>query len=76
MDENGYGGAFEIEGRPKAADWIDTLAQYNGCDPGFFRTLGIPLLQGRDFDEWDTPSRPVAIINDTLAHQLFPMRIQ
>ena len=73
MDENGYGGAFEIEGRPKAADWIDTLAQYNGCDPGFFRTLGIPLLQGRDFDEWDTPgSRPVAIINDTLAHQLFP----
>jgi putative ABC transport system permease protein len=73
MDEKGYGGGFEIESRPKAADWVATLVQYNGCDPGFFRTMGIPLLQGRDFDEWDTPaSRPVAIINDALARQFFP----
>jgi putative ABC transport system permease protein len=67
------GGGFEIEGRPKAADWVDTLVQYNGSTPGFFRALGIPLLRGRDFDDRDeTVSPPVAIINDTLARQFFP----
>jgi putative ABC transport system permease protein len=67
------GGGFQIEGRPKAADWVDTLVQYNGSTPRFFRTLGIPLLRGRDFDDRDeTGSPPVAIINDTLARQFFP----
>ena len=66
------GGAFQIEGRPKAADWVDTLVQYNGSTPGFFRALGIPILRGRDFDDRDeTASPPVAIINDTLARQFF-----
>ncbi len=67
------GGGFQIEGRPKASDWVDTLVQYNGSTPGFFRALGIPLLRGRDFDDRDeTTSLPVAIINDTLARQFFP----
>lgn len=67
------GGGFEIEGRPKAADWVDTLVQYNASTPGFFRVLGISLLRGRDFDDRDdTSSPPVAIINDTLARQFFP----
>jgi putative ABC transport system permease protein len=67
------GGSFEIEGRPKPADWVDTLVQYNSVTPGYFRVVGIPLLRGRDFDERDTDaSMPVAIINDTLARQFFP----
>lgn len=67
------GGRFEIEGRPKPADWVDTMVQYNAVTPGYFRTMGIPLLRGRDFDERDTDtSMPVAIINDTLARQFFP----
>ncbi len=67
------GGGFQVEGRPKAADWVDTLVQYNGSTPGFFRTLGIPLLRGRDFDDRDeASSAPVAIINDALARQFFP----
>ncbi len=67
------GGGFAIEGRPKAADWVDTLVQYNISTPGYFRVMGIPLLRGRDFDEHDTAnSLRVAIINDALARQFFP----
>jgi predicted permease len=40
--------------------------------PGYFATLGIPFVEGRDFTEQDTASRPkVAIINETMAHYFF-----
>jgi putative ABC transport system permease protein len=40
---------------------------------GFFRVTGTALLRGRDFDAGDTPSsRPVAMVNATLARLLFP----
>jgi putative ABC transport system permease protein len=73
MTSSMTGGAFEIEGRAKAPDWVDTLVQYNSVTPGYFRAMGIPLLRGRDFDERDTAAAiPVAIINDTLARRFFP----
>jgi predicted permease len=41
--------------------------------PGFFRTLGIPLLRGRDFDQTDDERHPhVAIVSSSLAERLFP----
>ena len=40
--------------------------------PGYFRTLNIPVIRGRDFDERDARERPlVAIINQSLARALF-----
>jgi putative ABC transport system permease protein len=67
------GGAFQIEGRPKPADWMDMTAQLNISTPGYFSTMGIRLLRGRDFDDRDgTNSLPVTIINDTLARRYFP----
>ncbi|HVN79333.1 MAG TPA: ABC transporter permease, partial [Terriglobia bacterium] len=67
------GGNFQVEGRAKAEDWVDTLVEYNESTPGFFLALGIPLLRGRDFDDRDSAnSLPVAVINDTLAKQFFP----
>jgi hypothetical protein len=43
--------------------------------PGFFSTLGMPLLLGREFGAQDHQhSVKVAIINETLAHRLFPER--
>jgi predicted permease len=45
----------------------------NLVGPGYFRTLGIELLAGRDFSEADTSSSPrVVILSEALAHQLFP----
>jgi len=73
MNETGYGGGFQIQGRPRAADWVSTLVNYNASTPGYFRALDIPLLRGRDFEDSDArASLPVAIINDTLARQFFP----
>jgi predicted permease len=41
--------------------------------PGYFRTLGIPLRAGRDFDERDSARVPhVVIVNETFARRHFP----
>jgi len=67
------GGAFQVEGRPKAADWVDTMVQYNASIPGYFHAMGIPILRGRDFNQQDSASSlSVGIVNDTLARQYFP----
>ena len=40
--------------------------------PGYFATMGIPFVSGRDFSEQDTASRAkVVIINQTMAHYFF-----
>jgi len=41
--------------------------------PGYFETLRIPLLRGRDFTRSDNASAPrVAIVNETMAHRFWP----
>jgi predicted permease len=45
----------------------------NQVGPGYFRTLGTPLLGGREFDDRDTADGPrVAIINEVVARRYFP----
>jgi predicted permease len=49
-----------------------TIARFNYVSPGYFETLRIPLLAGRNFNAADTPTgRSVAIINQTLARRFF-----
>lgn len=46
---------------------------YNVIDTGYFKTMGIPLLRGRDITAADTKSSiPVAVINETMANQFWP----
>jgi predicted permease len=46
---------------------------YNLVGPGFFRTLGVSFLSGRDFEENDQKGTPaVAIVNGTLSLRLWP----
>jgi predicted permease len=48
----------------------------NGVRPGYFQTIGLPLLLGRDFTQQEIRSEPekfakVAIINETMARRYF-----
>src|SRR4029078_5921150 len=49
------------------------LGLTRSVSPGYFRTLGIPLLSGRDFTAQDkTASRRVVILSASTAKKLFP----
>ena len=63
---------FIIAGRPLPEAGKETGASYRVISPDYFRAMGIPLLQGRDFNEHDTPqSSGVVMINSTLARRNF-----
>ena len=48
-------------------------AQFGVTDAHFLRTLGIPLIRGRDFAESDTAASPVvALISEEFQHRYFP----
>lgn len=53
-----------------AAPGEDTDAMRNEVGPGFFATVGMPLLAGREFAEMDAASAPkVAIVNEKFAER-------
>jgi putative ABC transport system permease protein len=48
-------------------------ADFNAAEPSYFRTVGVPLIEGRDFTmRDDSKSTPVVIVNRTLARRFFP----
>jgi putative ABC transport system permease protein len=72
MSREYSGGGFTIEGRPAPADWRDMAAQYSQATPGYFLTMGIPVLLGREFDDRDGPATPAVLVNNALARRFFP----
>ena len=57
---------------PNAPTGRDAVVAFNFVSPGFFATLGTPLLAGRDFTDGDTAhTQPVAVINQTAARRFF-----
>jgi putative ABC transport system permease protein len=59
--------------QPKPPDGQVASSQVRPITPGFFRTMGIPQLAGRDFSAFDTvDSVPVAIVSEELVRQQFP----
>ncbi|HEX4769747.1 MAG TPA: ABC transporter permease [Bryobacteraceae bacterium] len=65
-----------VEGRPApnpAFDASDTTQP--SVTPEYFKAMGVPLRQGRLFDERDrADTEPVAIVNEALARKYFPHR--
>jgi predicted permease len=60
-------GSFRFDGAESRGD-----AYYrNWISPGYFGTVGIPLVAGREFDERDAAGRPVAIISESVARRFF-----
>ena len=61
------------EGQPLGPAERRPIAGYNNIGLDYLRTMRIPILRGRDFTSEDTAeSRPVAIINETMAQKFWP----
>jgi predicted permease len=68
-------GAYAVEGKHSTKGDFRLLPQagFRLSGPGYFRTMGMGLLRGRDFTSADVYGRPpVAIVSEALAQKTFP----
>jgi predicted permease len=72
-DEDGaWTQSVAIDGAPVTRD-AARVVYFNVVTPGFFGTVGMRIVQGRDFSAGDTPSAPrVVIVSESLARAFFP----
>jgi predicted permease len=65
---------FSADGHVHASGVEDPRAQWRVISPGFFASLGVPIITGRDFNALDNrnDAEPVAIVSQTLAQRMFP----
>ncbi len=68
------GSNITIEGS-KDLSAEDSHVNYDSVSPGYFSTLGVPLLSGREFNDGDTAARTkVAVISEAMAKKYFAGR--
>jgi putative ABC transport system permease protein len=73
FDNQGGSASFFIEGRPTAANDPGPHGNIHMVSPGYFSTLGVPLMMGRDFAPQDRQgTERVAIVDSVLARQYWP----
>ncbi len=73
MSGKAWSGSFEIEGQPPAPGQPEPHAEYAVAMPGYFRTMRIPLRNGREFTEHDAAGAPeVVIVDELLARRYWP----
>jgi hypothetical protein len=64
---------FEIENAEETAPGEGRNASFNLVSPGYFATMRIPILRGRDFTAADSrESTPVAIVTEAMALRFWP----
>jgi ABC-type antimicrobial peptide transport system permease subunit len=72
-DPGFFAAQFTAEGYQKANGEEDPRAQFRTVSPGFFATLGVPILAGRDFNDHDRrDGEKVVIVSQSLAQRMFP----
>ena len=68
-----WGRSLTVEGYPVLSVGQAPMIQHTVVTPGYFRTMGISLLAGRDFDDTDTKdSLRVTIVDERLAREYWP----
>jgi predicted permease len=66
---------FSVEGAKRENGQDDPRTRFRSVSPGFFETLGVPILEGRDFKDSDREgAERVVIISQSVAQKLFPGR--
>jgi len=64
---------FAVDGAKRENGQDDPRARFRSISPGFFGTLGMPIVEGRDFKDSDRDgSERVVIISRSVAQTLFP----
>jgi predicted permease len=72
-DAGNFGPGLQYSGDGHVHGNDDPRAQARTISPGFFSSVGAPILAGRDFNNLDDGSRdPVVIVSQTLAQRMFP----
>ncbi|HWE83538.1 MAG TPA: ABC transporter permease [Terracidiphilus sp.] len=68
--------AMKVDGKlPDVANGSSRTVRWNVAGPDFFSTLGVPILEGRDFSSSDTStSAPVGIVNEEFARRFLSNR--
>jgi putative ABC transport system permease protein len=70
---NGGSVTYTVPDRPAPPAGQEPKALENAIDPNYLRTVGLPLLRGRNFTIEDGPeSQPVVLVNRTMAENLWP----
>lgn len=72
LSSNGIGIGFDIEERP-LPEGERAISRLSIIQPGYFQTLRIPVVRGREFQDTDTTkSKPVVVVNQAFANKYFP----
>jgi putative ABC transport system permease protein len=73
LSGTGWSGTTTVDTQAVQPQDASPEADQRPVEPGYFETLGIPLVSGRYFDQRDTPtSAPVAIVDETMAKTYWP----
>jgi putative ABC transport system permease protein len=69
----GPGFLFSADGYVRAPGEEDPRGRFRTVSPGFFASLGVPMIAGRDFNDGDRGDKElVVIVSQSLAQHMFP----
>ncbi len=72
LSSSGIGISFDIEERP-LPEGERAVSRLSIIEPGYFQTLRIPLIRGREFQDTDTTkSKTVVVVNQAFVNKYFP----
>ncbi len=72
LEGNSWGEEIYVQGRPDPSPNESITASWDRISPGFFHSMGQPLLRGRDLQETDRADTPlVMVVNESFVTKFF-----